>query len=244
MIDSTILHPLCYTNSYWAELQHEPLSLFFIDGAQFAAGHEHGEVIAQRKSSSSPIIIITNHHHHQSSSSSSPIIVIIVIITPSTDHHDHHHRNLHLHLSSFHNRYCTYVVGKFLTLQCELSIFRALYKFSINKMKELCMLFEQFHIHYRDRHIFTENAKKGVFIYKFPTAQPPFFRTAPLITYSVFFIAVLLIICFVVCQYMYYTLMPWVITLSSATVVNLSLLTSDLYTLLFGLLLFGYKVCV
>jgi len=52
---------------------------------------------------------------------------------------------------------------------------------------------------------------------------------------------VLLIICFVICQYMYYTLMPWVITLSSATVVNLSLLTSDLYTLMFGLFLFGYK---
>ena len=36
--------------------------------------------------------------------------------------------------------------------------------------------------------------------------------------------------------------MPWVISLSSATVVNLSLLTSDLYTLMFGLFLFGYKV--
>ena len=57
-----------------------------------------------------------------------------------------------------------------------------------------------------------------------------------------FSFAVLLVICFVICQYMYYTLMPWVITLSSATVVNLSLLTSDLYTLMFGLFLFGYKV--
>ncbi|XP_065057905.1 solute carrier family 35 member F2-like [Rhopilema esculentum] len=52
---------------------------------------------------------------------------------------------------------------------------------------------------------------------------------------------ILLIASFVICQYLYYTLMPWVITLSSATVVNLSLLTSDLYTLMFGLFLFGYK---
>ena len=57
-----------------------------------------------------------------------------------------------------------------------------------------------------------------------------------------FSFTVLLVICFVICQYLYYTLMPWVITLSSATVVNLSLLTSDLYTLMFGLFLFGYKV--
>ena len=65
-----------------------------------------------------------------------------------------------------------------------------------------------------------------------------------LIYHIAFFISVLLIASFVICQYLYYTLMPWVITLSSATVVNLSLLTSDLYTLMFGLFLFGYKVRV
>ena len=47
---------------------------------------------------------------------------------------------------------------------------------------------------------------------------------------------------FAICQYFYYTLMPLVMKLSSATVVNLSLLTSDLYTLTVGLVLFRYKV--
>lgn len=46
---------------------------------------------------------------------------------------------------------------------------------------------------------------------------------------------------FGLCQYLYYTIMPFVMRLSSATVVNLSLLTSDLYTLIVGLFLFGYK---
>eukprot|EP00794_Sanderia_malayensis_P000161 gene161-773_t len=52
---------------------------------------------------------------------------------------------------------------------------------------------------------------------------------------------VILFVGFVISQYTFYTLTPFVITLSSAAVANLSLLTSDLYTLLFGLFLFGYK---
>ncbi|XP_066922154.1 solute carrier family 35 member F2-like [Clytia hemisphaerica] len=46
---------------------------------------------------------------------------------------------------------------------------------------------------------------------------------------------------FAICQYFYYTMMPVVMKLSSATVMNLSLLTSDLYTLLIGLLIFDYQ---
>jgi len=52
----------------------------------------------------------------------------------------------------------------------------------------------------------------------------------------------MLYLAFAICQYFYYTMMPVVMKLSSATVMNLSLLTSDLYTLLIGLLVFGYKV--
>ena len=36
--------------------------------------------------------------------------------------------------------------------------------------------------------------------------------------------------------------MPFVMRLSSAVTINLSLLTADLYSLLFGLILFSYKV--
>lgn len=60
--------------------------------------------------------------------------------------------------------------------------------------------------------------------------------------FCVFFVAAMIYVAFAVCQYFYYTVMPVVMRLSSATVVNLSLLTSDLYTLLIGLLIFGYKV--
>lgn len=47
---------------------------------------------------------------------------------------------------------------------------------------------------------------------------------------------------FGVCQFLFYTLMPFVILLSSAVLVNLSLLSADVYTFLFGLFLFRYKV--
>jgi len=58
----------------------------------------------------------------------------------------------------------------------------------------------------------------------------------------IFNIVGMLYLAFAVCQYFYYTMMPVMIKLSSATVMNLSMLTSDLYTLIIGLLLFGYKV--
>merc|ERR1712226_204992 len=51
----------------------------------------------------------------------------------------------------------------------------------------------------------------------------------------------LILASFAIAQYFYYTVMPKVIHLSSATVVNLSLLTSDLYTLTVGLFLFDYQ---
>ncbi|XP_031574432.1 solute carrier family 35 member F1-like [Actinia tenebrosa] len=46
---------------------------------------------------------------------------------------------------------------------------------------------------------------------------------------------------FAVCLFLLYTLMPIALKISSAMVVNLSLLTADFYTLLLGLLLFKYK---
>ena len=60
---------------------------------------------------------------------------------------------------------------------------------------------------------------------------------------SIYFSA-MIYVAFAVCQYFYYSVMPVVMKLSSATVVNLSLLTSDLYTLMIGLFIFGYKVCM
>lgn len=46
---------------------------------------------------------------------------------------------------------------------------------------------------------------------------------------------------FGICLFLLYNLMPFVMQFSSATVVNLSLLTADFYSLLCGLLLFHYK---
>ena len=47
---------------------------------------------------------------------------------------------------------------------------------------------------------------------------------------------------FGVSLFLFYSLTPWVIRMSSAVVLNLSLLTADFYTLIFGLFLFEYKV--
>ena len=43
-------------------------------------------------------------------------------------------------------------------------------------------------------------------------------------------------------MFLFYSVMTVVMTLSSAVVVNLSLLTADVYTLFLGLFLFYYKV--
>lgn len=43
-------------------------------------------------------------------------------------------------------------------------------------------------------------------------------------------------------MFLFYSVMTVVMTFSSAVVVNLSLLTADVYTLLLGLFLFYYKV--
>lgn len=45
-------------------------------------------------------------------------------------------------------------------------------------------------------------------------------------------------------QFLFYSLVPVLMKLTSAVVFNLSLLTADIYTLLFGLFLFHYRVCV
>jgi len=58
--------------------------------------------------------------------------------------------------------------------------------------------------------------------------------------YSIF--PVLFITGFGLCLFLLYNLMPVVMKLSSATVVNLSLLTADFYSLFCGLFLFHYKV--
>ena len=42
--------------------------------------------------------------------------------------------------------------------------------------------------------------------------------------------------------FLFYSLTPWVIRMSSAVVFNLSLLTSDFYSLLFGIFLFNFEV--
>ena len=49
---------------------------------------------------------------------------------------------------------------------------------------------------------------------------------------------------FGVSLFLFYSLTPWVIRMSSAVVFNLSLLTADFYSLIFGLFLFHYKVRV
>ena len=53
---------------------------------------------------------------------------------------------------------------------------------------------------------------------------------------------VALFLVFGACMFLFYSVMTVVMTFSSAVVVNLSLLTADVYTLLLGLFLFYYKV--
>ncbi|KJE88851.1 transmembrane protein [Capsaspora owczarzaki ATCC 30864] len=52
----------------------------------------------------------------------------------------------------------------------------------------------------------------------------------------------LLVLLFSACLFSLYSLVPTLLVLSSATFMNLSFLTADVYTLLFGLFLFGYKL--
>lgn len=52
---------------------------------------------------------------------------------------------------------------------------------------------------------------------------------------------VLLFVAFALCMFCLYSFMPLVIKVTSATSVNLGILTADLYSLFFGLFLFGYK---
>ncbi|EMP35900.1 Solute carrier family 35 member F2 [Chelonia mydas] len=52
---------------------------------------------------------------------------------------------------------------------------------------------------------------------------------------------VLLFVAFAFCMFGLYSFMPVVIKVTSATSVNLGILTADLYSLFFGLFLFGYK---
>ncbi|XP_030189354.1 solute carrier family 35 member F2 isoform X4 [Lynx canadensis] len=54
----------------------------------------------------------------------------------------------------------------------------------------------------------------------------------------------LLFVAFALCMFCLYSFMPLVIQVTSATSVNLGILTADLYSLFFGLFLFGYKLCV
>eukprot|EP00054_Salpingoeca_dolichothecata_P010133 m.57013 g.57013 ORF g.57013 m.57013 type:complete len:154 (+) comp18830_c1_seq1:203-664(+) len=50
-----------------------------------------------------------------------------------------------------------------------------------------------------------------------------------------------LLVGFSVCLFLLYSLVPLLLQISGATMLNLSLLTSDVYSLLFGLFLFHYK---
>ncbi|XP_053166957.1 solute carrier family 35 member F2 isoform X2 [Hemicordylus capensis] len=54
----------------------------------------------------------------------------------------------------------------------------------------------------------------------------------------------LLFLAFALCMFGLYSFMPIVIKVTSATSVNLGILTADLYSLFFGLFLFGYKFSV
>uniref|UniRef100_A0A8D2J7T4 Solute carrier family 35 member F2 n=1 Tax=Varanus komodoensis TaxID=61221 RepID=A0A8D2J7T4_VARKO len=54
----------------------------------------------------------------------------------------------------------------------------------------------------------------------------------------------LLFLAFAVCMFGLYSFMPLVIKVTSATSVNLGILTADLYSLFFGIFLFGYKFSV
>lgn len=47
---------------------------------------------------------------------------------------------------------------------------------------------------------------------------------------------------FVACLVLFYSLMPFVLKASGAVVVNLSLLTADIFTLVFGIFLFKFHV--
>lgn len=62
------------------------------------------------------------------------------------------------------------------------------------------------------------------------------------IRYSIFPPTALLFVAFALCMFCLYSFMPLVMKVTSATSVNLGILTADLYSLFFGLFLFGYKV--
>lgn len=52
----------------------------------------------------------------------------------------------------------------------------------------------------------------------------------------------MLFVVYTLCMYALYSFMPVVVKMTSATAVNLSLLTADLFSLFCGLFLFMYKV--
>lgn len=54
--------------------------------------------------------------------------------------------------------------------------------------------------------------------------------------------AAMLFVVYTLCMYALYSFMPVVVKMTSATAVNLSLLTADLFSLFCGLFLFMYKV--
>lgn len=90
--------------------------------------------------------------------------------------------------------------------------------------------------------------KKSI-IHSFLKAQPsssqhePFLQTMKGYVASCFSSTGLLYVGFSACMFGLYSFMPVVIKKTSATAVNLSLLTADLYSLFCGLFLFHYKVC-
>ena len=45
-------------------------------------------------------------------------------------------------------------------------------------------------------------------------------------------------------QFLFYSIVPLLLKLSSALVFNMSLLTADVYTFIFGFVLFHYGVCI
>lgn len=54
--------------------------------------------------------------------------------------------------------------------------------------------------------------------------------------------AAMLFVVYVLCMFALYSFMPIVMEMTSATAVNLALLTADLFSLFCGLFLFQYKV--
>lgn len=56
--------------------------------------------------------------------------------------------------------------------------------------------------------------------------------------------AVAMIIVYTICMFILYSLAPVLFRWGSAVIYNLSLMTSDFYSLIFGLGLFGYSVCL